>query len=444
MFNKYGNAKIVRASASIHGISVGANLSQIKRASKKLSEINLDPEKCVYTRNRAVSALEIHGPNQNWDAFEYDELRDKYSTFIGNPISVDHVGTDVIGTVLDSEFIAIPDIKEELDIPTLPYEDTVIVLGEKCRKDTVYGKVLEYAQANRLVKNSDPKMIVQSVAKTMSSNAGWVENIWAIEKEAAESYNPGMVEAILKNHITDSSMGASVGECICSVCGNVATGELPEHEDFCDCIRLYKGTSFPISGEVVIPFEINRQISFFEDSLILPFSFGGKAGGEGADKDAKLLEVFARKNKKTANKKAYMEPSPGIRDFPAGTGYGVSPSVYYLIGDIPENVEENREEFNQNRIDFSEESQEKGSASGQYPEGTFIKVDVGEEKKDAIVVEEWEDHLVVAVDDYEDPLEVDFEDVVEVISYPDEMSYERKMAVEDINDWEMTPEQRAG
>lgn len=441
MFNKYGTAKIVRSSNSIHGLSVGANSSQIKKAGKKLAEIDMDPDKCIYVRNRAVSALEIHGPNQNFDAFEYDELQDNYSTFIGDPISVDHVGADVIGTVLDSEFIVIPDIKEELDIPTMPYEDTFKVLSERCAKESVFNKVLEYAKSNKMVRSSDKKRIIGDVAKTFTVNAGWVENIWAIEKEAADNHSPGLTQAILDNKVTDSSMGASVGECVCSVCGNIATGELPEHEDFCDCMRLYKGTSMPVAGRIVIPFEINRVISFFEDSLILPFSFGGKAGGEGADKDAKLLEVFAKKG----SKKAYMETSPGIQDYPGGTGgYGISPAVYFLIGDIPENVEENREEFNQERIDFSEESQDKGSADGKYPEGTFLRAEIDGKEYDAIVVEEWQDHLVVAVDGYDDPIELDLENILEVIEYPDEMSYEQKLSIDDINDWEMTPEDRAG
>jgi len=304
--------------------------------------------------------------------------------------------------------------------------------------------VLDYANANKLVKSSDKKMIIEAVAKTFCTNSGWIENIWAIEKKAAEEHTKGLVKALLSNSITDTSMGTLVNEAVCSVCGNVATGELPEHEDFCDCIRLYKGMQFPINGILVIPFEINRDIDFFEDSLILPFEFGGKAGGEGADVDAKLLEVFSASDKKTASnneKKSYMETTPGWKDYPSSSA--TNPSIYVMIGDMPENVAENKEEFNQQRIDFSEESQEAGIGDGDYPEGTIIKVVIDDGDVDAIVVEEKEDNLIVAIDGFDEPIEIGYDDILDVLEYPEEMSYEKKMDITDVLEVERHPEQRA-
>jgi len=439
MFAKYATTMIVQASTSLKGL-IGTNQSLIKTATKKFADINMEPDSHVYLRNRAVSALEIHGPNQNWDAFEYDELNKKYSSFITNPVSVDHIGTEVIGSVLDSEYITSPDIQGELDIPHMPYKDTKAVLLERCAKESVFGKVLEYATANKLVRSSDRNLIVEAVTKTLCEHVGWVENIWAIEKQAAEEHTAGLVQAILANRITDSSMGCMVQKAVCSLCGNVATGELPEHEDFCDCIRLYKGTQMPIDGMLVIPFEINRDIEFFEDSLILPHEFGGKAGGEGADKDAKLLEVFSNRKKK----QAAMETAPGFRDAPGGnSGYGTNPSIYVMIGDTPDNVEENKEEFNQQRIDFSEESQQEGSGAGDYPEGTTIKIMVDNDEVDSIVVEENDNGLIVAIDGIDEPLEITLEEVIEVIDYPEEVSYDKEMDITDVPSSERSPEQRA-
>jgi hypothetical protein len=438
MFVKNGSAKIVQAALSLSALTY-ANAGLIKKATKKFAEIDLDPVNYIYVRNRAVSALEIHGPNQNWDAFEYDELSNKYDTFITKPVSVDHVGTDVIGLILDSEFIRTPDIQEELNIPKMPLKDTIIVLNEKCFKEANYKHILAYAQANKLVKSSDKKLIVEAVARTFSHYAGWVENVWAIEKEAAENHRRGLVNAILKNEVTDTSMGCYVQKSVCSVCQNVATGELPEHEDFCDCIRLYKGSQIPIEGMLVIPFEINRDIDFFEDTLILPSKLGGKAGGEGADRDAKLLEVFANKNKK----KAYMAPTPGYRDVPGGNpGYDGN-SIYVLVGDMPENVKENKDEFKAEQQQVMEDRDEVDFEDNPYPNGTIVRVKIEDNVLDAVVIETNDENIVVAVENSEDPIEIQENQIEEIIEYPDEMSYTQKLEVEDIPQSEMHPESRA-
>jgi hypothetical protein len=429
MLVRYGSSKILKVSTTLSGLDTFYRAGLVKRSSKNLESLDLDPENNVYLRNRAVSALEIHGPNQNWDAFEYDELSNTYTTFIGNPISVDHVGENRIGIVIDSEFIPCHPLNESLGIPVMPFEATLKSLNSLCRTKDTFSRVYEFASKANLVRGSDEKRIIESVAKAMT-NTGWVENIWAVDKDLAESHRTGLVDAILRNEITDTSMGAAVEASICSACGHIATGELPEHEDFCDCIRLHKGSPISIEGAVVIPFEINRDFEFFEDSLILPFKFGGQAGGEGADKDAKLLESFG-------SKKAYIETSPQnhlTQD---------QPDRYALVGDMPENVREHKDEFLSEKREEMKEFVEEQSAPGNFPEGTIISIMYEDDEVSAVVVDEYEDGtLNIAIDDLDEPLEISTEEVLEVITYPEEMSYKDRLSVTDINTYEMTPESR--
>jgi intein/homing endonuclease len=825
MLVKYGNSKIIQASRTLSGLMPSSN-RMLKRASKALESLDLDKDNNIYLRNRAISALELHGPNQNYDAFEYDELSQKYSTFIGNPISVDHIGTTKIGEVLVSDFIKAADFRFELDIPMLPLKDTIAVLSEKCSKENTFNHVLAYANANKLVRSSDRKILLEDVGRHLCLG-GWVENIWAIDRKAADTHTPGLIDAILKNRIQDTSMGChpagtkvtleggtekniediSVGDkvithtgntgvvkntfkrnytdgiykinirglsdilmptyehpyyvikkeqivckrsnaeyakntrcyptsdgsnhekvncvkvkcsrsasldnyfpefvktselcvgdyvsysfsdevrptqlsksffrllgyylaegwvinnsmkpirvefsfhkdekayiqeliCIseglygktpivrphatsanavvvivysqemaadlfkhgskyalhkkvsseilyssvenqleliktfiqgdgstgnvgqlylesasriliqqimwmlsrarilwscqettypvngirkntrnntttwklrisnyesqaiknnndkyidkdklhvisynfyyknhlffpireitfdpnwsgeiynfevegdnsylvnnvavhnclvqasvCSVCGNVATGELPPEEDFCECIQRHKGSPLTINGFLVIPFEINRDFSFFEDSLILPFALGGKAGGEGADKDAHLLEVFAARKKKS-----YVELNPNP---PGATSY--VPTRYVMVGDTPDVVEKNREEFNEMKQDFVDDNQETVVES-EFPEGTIVKIMLEGESVDAVVVEEKEDTVTVAVEGIEDPVEISIREINEVVQYPEDLDFERQMDINDVPSRERHPEKRA-
>lgn len=205
-------------------------------------KIALDPDRFVYLRNRAISSLESHGPNDNGDAFEREQLTASYLTFLGVPSTVDHTSADVIGSVVDTVWTP---IKKEIKARN----GENVVIGD------------------------------------------WVENVHAIDKERTERFHPGLVEAILDGEVTDTSMGCLVETSICNVCQNVATTE----SEFCDHIRDYKGKQAHLgaNGELVHVAEINRDITFFEDSVILPIRFGGTAGGQGADPSAKILERLA-------------------------------------------------------------------------------------------------------------------------------------------------------
>jgi len=421
MIIRYGSAKIVKTAATLAGLVRPWQGGLIKQAASRMESFDLDPENHVYLRNRAISALEIHGPNQNWDAFEYDELARSYPSFIGKPVSVDHIGTDQIGIVLDSEFIPIPSLRDDLGLPMMPFDqlfDNLVVLCNR-NKDT-FGRVLSYATDKKLVRGSDQRKIVEAVAKHLACS-GWVENVWAIDKEQAEDHTPGLTQAILNGEITDSSMGTMVESAVCSVCANIATGELPEHQDFCDCIRLHKGRQMQVEGMWVVPFEINRGCGFFEDSLILPFRFGGKAGGEGADKDAKLLEVFS--NRKTGSKRAYIETNPN-----PGQGVRKTPDMYIMIGEMPPQVEENRAEFLQDKKDNIEDFIEQQNAPGEIPEGSILLIIHEDKETDCVVVEEHEDgSFVVAIDGIDEPIEITRTEIIEIKELPEDMDYENRM-----------------
>jgi hypothetical protein len=435
MLIRYGSAKIVKVAHSLAGLVKPWQGGMLKAAAKRMDQFDLDPENHLYLRNRAISALELHGPNQNWDAFEYDELGGCYTTFIGKPISVDHIGTDQIGLVLDSEFVPIPGLRNELNLPMMPFEQTLEVLNSMCSTNKeVMGRVLAYAEEKKLVRGSDQRQIVEAVASHFLK-AGWVENVWAVNKKQAEAHTRGMVQAILNGEITDSSMGTMVQEAVCSYCGNIATGDLPEYDDFCDCIRLHKGKQMRVGQMYVIPFEINRGCEMFEDSCILPFRFGGKAGGEGADKDAKLLEVFSSR-KKLATKRAYIETNPNSQSV-----MRTAPDAYTLVGEMPENVEKNRAEFLQEKKEIIQDHLEKQNAPGECPEGTILLIDHEGNEVDAVVVEEHEDGtFVVAIDGLDEPVEITQEQIIEVKEYPEDMNYDQKM---DVSETERHPEKRA-
>lgn len=76
-----------------------------------------------------------------------------------------------------------------------------------------------------------------------------------------EDAYPDIARGIRQAYIHDVSMGCSVEEGKCSICGNKATTE----RDYCDCLKKYKGKMHP-SGKKA--FEFNYGIKFIELSCV--------------------------------------------------------------------------------------------------------------------------------------------------------------------------------
>ena len=201
----------------------------------------LDPSSYLYMRTRMVSALEKHGPNANGDAFQAKELARRYATFINAAVNVDH-------------------------------------------------------------DNDDPKKAVGFIvdARYLPENM-YVEGIHAIDKVKAETKRPGLIAAIEKGAVTDTSMGCYVDHSICSECLreagwdgqdfsqiekiaydklSIGHGIATVPEEYCHHLGRYGEKKGGDNG----PFEINCGVTFFEDSIITT---------AGADKDAKYLEKIA-------------------------------------------------------------------------------------------------------------------------------------------------------
>uniref|UniRef100_A0A7J3SL14 Uncharacterized protein n=1 Tax=Fervidicoccus fontis TaxID=683846 RepID=A0A7J3SL14_9CREN len=234
MIIKFGSAKIA---------GVATNPVSLRRlvgynAFIKIAAIyELDTDKYLYIRNHSVSSGEYWGPNGNGDYFPEKELAENYKTFIGQRVSIDHKDDLIIGHVLTSKYV--------------PWDNTKKI-------------------------------------------GAFVENILAIDKELAEKIHPGLIQLIIEGKITDTSMGALTRYTICSICGNVAETE----EEYCDHVKNHKMEKIALAnGEKRLVYEICHEVSFFEDSIIVPLHLGGKAGGEGADPKAKVIQIIASVSK---------------------------------------------------------------------------------------------------------------------------------------------------
>ena len=216
------------------------NSSAFNRLASVHAGVAIDPSKFLYMRVRMVSAVEAHGPNANGDAFEHRELASRYATFIDAPVNIDHDNDSLIkavGFILDARYLPEPE-------------------------------------------------------------AMYVEGVHAIDRAAIEERRPGLLAAIESGSIKDSSMGCFVEKSLCSQClaeagwdgdfGNldhyaaklsIGHGIATVPEEYCHHIGRY-GERKCASG----PYEINRGVTFFEDSIITT---------AGADPDAKYLERLA-------------------------------------------------------------------------------------------------------------------------------------------------------
>lgn len=188
----------------------------IVHADNKYELVNIDD---YYKDFRKYSQI-CRNANLNGDFFCHEELTERYKTFIGKSVFVDHNNDNVNnarGIILDAIY---------------------------------------------------------------NNNGYYVELLEAIDKKAF----PQLAGEIEKKRITDTSMGCSCGYTICSICGNEAHTE----DDFCEHILNYKSLTY--DGLPV--FEDNRNVNFFEDSIITTM---------GADPEAKILEKVASKTPRTGN-----------------------------------------------------------------------------------------------------------------------------------------------
>lgn len=259
---KYGSAKIVQSAGSPDLLLAELPQSDLMlrtRLTQRLATfdpVRLEPDKYLYVRNRAISAEESWGPNQNWDSWSSAELRKGHVSFRGAMLDVDHDPSLPIGQVLDSYMVPKAVVKDGKLQPFTGYND--LQPG-----DHVVGD--------------------------------WVENVWAIDRSALESFYPGAVEGILDGQITDTSMGCEIQFSRCSICDTKAT----EPSEFCHHIGAWgvnKGSLWPhpVTGAEMPSYERCFGVEFFEDALIMPENWNGFVGSQGADISAKILEIFAR------------------------------------------------------------------------------------------------------------------------------------------------------
>jgi hypothetical protein len=139
----------------------------------------------------------------------------------------------------------------------------------KSKYKTFVGKAVFVDHNNENVENA--RGIIIDAA--WNDKGKFVELLKAIDKKAY----PDLGRSIEKGYVTDTSMGCRCAYSICSICGNEAHSE----DEFCEHIISYKGMTY--NGLPV--FEDNRDIEFFEDSMVV----------EGADPEAKILEKVAKK-----------------------------------------------------------------------------------------------------------------------------------------------------
>jgi hypothetical protein len=263
MFVKHGTlAKIVQASFSLEKIELKGFPSFNLRIAA-IDPIRIDPNRYFYFKTRTVSALETHGPNDNGDGFEREELIRRHSTFANSQESVDHNPEDVVGMVVDTAWVPLQGVLRKGAI--IPLEK---IAGGLEEGDVVIGD--------------------------------WVENIHAMDREVANERHPGMIDGIINGEITDVSMGCFVEASICSACGNVAHNSW----EYCSHVPSMKGKKLSFGrGNDTLVYEINQGVTFFEDSVILPKHLGGTAGGQGADPDAHVLEILTASKRETDLKK---------------------------------------------------------------------------------------------------------------------------------------------
>lgn len=199
-----------------NAIRVTASITEPTRQAFSTRVVDLDDPRFVYAVCRAVTA---DCPNKNGDMFTSAELKKAYPSFVGCNLFLDHRTTsvrDAVGKVVAAEYIENDPNSEH------PYVATLIKIDAVNRPD------------------------IASMVKT------------------------GTIDSV--------SMGASVQESTCSICGNTASRK----EDF--CIHLQPQNIGRIDNETgKVCCSINSGVEFTELSLVsVP-----------ADPTARMHQVFA-------------------------------------------------------------------------------------------------------------------------------------------------------
>lgn len=227
---------------SIHILNNKDEVGKFGKLASKLT--NIDTDKYLYIINESVHCLEHYGPNANGDAFPIDEMEKKYHTFIGSRVSVDHQDHLDVGEVFDSVFVK----------PV--YSGTRNFMG-----------------------------------------GGYIQNILGVSKEKVANLREkgelkmDLANLLLDGKITDTSMGAIVAftECSIPTCKHLAYTE----NDYCEHIKGGKNREIKLANDdkSYKVYEICHGVTWFEDSIIVPLHLGGLAGGEGADEQAKVVNI---------------------------------------------------------------------------------------------------------------------------------------------------------
>ena len=145
MFIKRAKFIIIQANTDISRL----NLNGFENLGKRLEAIDpikLHPDKYLYMRNRAVSAMESWGPNLNFDGFPAEELKKSYATFINSPVNFDHINSsidDSTGIVIDA--IWKPPIYKDGKFVDGDYVENVLAI-DKEEAEKAYERLIKIAE----------------------------------------------------------------------------------------------------------------------------------------------------------------------------------------------------------------------------------------------------------------------------------------------------------
>lgn len=193
--------------------------------------IKKNTDRFLYLRSRAVSSEEGYGANANRDAFPAEDLRQRFHSFVGAQIFVDHDNRDwtkLLGAVKDAVYIETPEVFQ---------------------------------------------------------NSGWVDALQIVDIRRTNRLYPGLIPLIVTGRVTDVSMGCITNFSLCSRCGAVVNARK-------SCVHLIDKNKKMASGR--LPKDIYERVQeflFFELSFITTGMVDPNKGG--ADPLAKIEQKFA-------------------------------------------------------------------------------------------------------------------------------------------------------